>query len=484
MSSLRTSFISGVLYTGAAKYIGIVVGIVITAILARLISPEDFGVIAIATVFINFFSTLTTVGISPAVVQNKTITEDELRSINSFTFIIAGVITLLYICSIPLIINIYDGNEMLSNIMLLLSVNVFFSVAATIPNAMILKTKMFKFIAIRTIVIQIVLGIISVAAALLGAGIYALMINPIGSSIILFVVNFKKFPIGFARLSKSATNKILSFSVFQMLFNLVYLGYRNIDKLIVGNYFGLKSLGYYEKSYRLMLMPIENISSVTSPVLHPLLSEYQNDRNKIWDTYVLMIETLAEFSFILSVALYFLADAIITIMYGDRWLPAVPIFKVLALSIGFQLLQVPVGAVLQSINKVKGLFFSSLFSMLFVCVACAFAAFMDECIYTSVGLAIAFMFGFCIYQFYVSKYFNRAVSIIFSKIIRPLVLSLVFFSVCMLCHITFPIENVWLRLTIYVSLTLIYSFIMLKTGNLTKSLAILTTITKRKKNNV
>lgn len=482
MSSLRANFISGALYTGIAKYVGIAVSIIITAILARLIAPEDFGIIAIATVFINFFSTLTTVGISPAVVQNKTITNDELKSINTLTFAVATVITALYLCAIPLIIKAYDGNEAFRNIMLLLGVNVFFSIATTIPNAMILKNKLFKFIAIRTITIQVVLGIASVIAAFYGAGIYALLINPICGSIFIFFVNIHKYPIGFAKIKKNAIDKILSFSIFQMLFNLVYLAYRNIDKLFVGNKFGLTSLGYYEKSYRLMLLPLDNVSSVVSPVLHPLLSEYQNDKGKIWETYLTIIETLSEFCFILSVALYFLADSIIVIMYGDRWLPAVPIFKVLALSIGFQLLQVPVGAVLQSINKVKGLFFSSLFSMLFVCVACAFAAFMDECIYTSVGLDIAFMFGFCIYQFYVSKYFNRAVSIIFSKIIRPMVLSLVFFSVCMLCHITFPIENAWLRLSIYVSLTLIYSFIMLKTGNLAKSLAILTTIIKRKKN--
>lgn len=479
MSSLRTSFISGVLYTGAAKYIGIIVGIVITAILARLISPEDFGVIAIATVFINFFSTLTTVGISPAVVQNKTITEDELRSINSFTFIIAGVITLLYICSIPLIINIYDGNEILSNIMLLLSVNVFFSVAATIPNAMILKTKMFKFIAIRTIVIQIVLGIISVAAALLGAGIYALMINPIGSSIILFVVNFKKFPIGFARLSKSATNKILSFSVFQMLFNLVYLGYRNIDKLIVGNYFGLKSLGYYEKSYRLMLMPIENISSVTSPVLHPLLSEYQNDRNKIWNTYVLMIETLAEFSFILSVALYFLADAIITIMYGDQWLSAIPVFKILALSTAFQLLQIPIGAVLQSINKVKGLFYSSLILFGFVCLTSVGAVWLNEFLYIAVGLDIAFICGFIVYQFFVSKYFEKTITEILSKIIRPLCIGIGMFAICYVCKMFVPMDNVWLQLCFYSTFTLIVTLILMKTGNMDNTLNLVKSFTKK-----
>ena len=155
MGDLKRSFFSGVLYTGIAKYSGIIISIVVTAILARLISVEDFGIVAIATILVNFFSTLTTVGISPAIVQNKTITDDELKSINSFSFVIAIVVCLLYTLLIPLILSYYDNNEKLQPVLYLLVINIFFSIAAVVPNAMILKDKLFKFIAQRTLFIQL-----------------------------------------------------------------------------------------------------------------------------------------------------------------------------------------------------------------------------------------------------------------------------------------------------------------------------------------
>ena len=178
MASIRKEFFSGVFYTAIAKYSGIIISIVVTAILARIISPESFGVVAIATIFINFFSTLTTVGISPAIVQNKSIDDHEIKSINAFTFLLAAIITLLYIVAIPIVVNFYDSSD-LKWIMLLLSFNVFFSIAATVPNALLLKDKDFKFISIRTFADQLFLGDIFVIAELSGFGIYVLLINTV-----------------------------------------------------------------------------------------------------------------------------------------------------------------------------------------------------------------------------------------------------------------------------------------------------------------
>lgn len=464
MSDLKSSFFSGVFYTGIAKYSGIVFSIIITAILARLISPEDFGIVAIATILVSFFSTLTTVGISPAIVQNKSITDDELRSLNSFVFIFALVVSLLYLAAIPFILRFYDNNHTLEIILLLLVLNVFFSIASIVPNAIILKNKLFKFIAVRTLLIQIVLGVISIVCAYWGMGIYALLVNPIGSSIVLFVVNFMKFPIGFSKVTKEAVNKILSFSVYQTFFNLLYLGYRNVDKLFVGKYFGMETLGYYEKSYRLMMLPLENVSSVVSPVLHPLLSEHQNDYDKIWGVYIMMLKAISEVSLIISVLLFFIAEPLILIFYGKNWLPAVPVFKILSLSICFQMMQVPIGPVLQSINKTRGLFWSSCWLLLFVLFSVMCSAYLGDVIYLAWGIVVSFILGFFVYQIYVARYFGRKYWFVVDILLVPVVSSLVFAALNYILSIFSSAMGCYYSLVLHLLLTILYVLVLCALG--------------------
>ena len=85
MASIRKTLFSGVFYTALARYSGIIISLVVTAILSRLLTPEDFGVIAIATVIINFFNIFTEIGLSPAIIQNKELSSKEISELFSFT---------------------------------------------------------------------------------------------------------------------------------------------------------------------------------------------------------------------------------------------------------------------------------------------------------------------------------------------------------------------------------------------------------------
>ena len=107
---------------------------------------------------------------------------------------------------VPIISDFYEEKE-LNTILLLLSINIFFSIVAIVPNAMLLKEKRFKFIAVRTFVIQFVLGVISVVAAYNGLGIYSLVINPIGSSLLLFVTSYKAYPVKWNRIQRQSIKK-------------------------------------------------------------------------------------------------------------------------------------------------------------------------------------------------------------------------------------------------------------------------------------
>ena len=364
MSSTKKELLSGVFYTAIAKYSGIIVSLVVAGILARLIEPEEFGIVAIATVIISFFSIFSDLGIAPAIIQNKELSQKDLSNIFTFTIWLGISISILFfLCSWP--ISHFYKNGTLLTICQLLSLNLFFASANIVPNALLFKEKEFKFIAYRSLTIQISGGVMAITAAILGAGLYALIINPILSSILLFIISFRKKPQELAQTwGIQSMKKILSFSAYQFMFNVINYFSRNLDKLLIGKYMDMVALGYYEKSYRLMMLPLQNITHVISPVMHPIFSDFQNDLTKLSNSYNKVIRFLAFIGLPLSVLLWFCSKEIILIIFGEQWMPSVPIFQILSISVGIQIILSTSGSIFQAANDTKSLFICGVFSTL------------------------------------------------------------------------------------------------------------------------
>lgn len=254
VNNIKRQLFSGVFYTALAKYSGIVISLVVAGVLARLLTPDDFGVVAIASVIIAFFNLLTDMGVSPAIIQHKSLTKAELSDIFSFTVWTGIGISMLFFAASWLIADYYES-DILRTLCQLLSINLFLLPPLSCPE-LCLPDKEFKFIAIRSFVIQISGGATAVTAALCGAGIYALIINPILSSVLIFTISFQHYPQHLRyTLGLTALRKIFSYSAYQFLFNVINYFSRNLDKLLIGKYMGMSDLGYYEKSYRLMMHP-------------------------------------------------------------------------------------------------------------------------------------------------------------------------------------------------------------------------------------
>lgn len=365
MSSTKKELLSGIFYTAIAKYSGIIISLIISGILARLITPDEFGIVAIATVIISFFSIFSDLGIAPAIIQNKELSKEDINYIFSFTLWSGCILSsLFFLSSWP--ISWFYKQDSIRIICQILTLNLFFASINIVPNALLYKEKEFKFIAIRSFIIQIIGGTISITAALLGAGLYALIINPILSSILIFIISFKKKPQKIhLTWGLSALKKIFSFSAYQFMFNVINYFSRNIDKLLIGKYINMSTLGYYEKSYRLMMLPLQNITHVISPVMHPIFSNFQNDLQKLSSSYEKIIHFLAFLGFPLSTLLFFSSQEIILIIFGEQWLPSIPVFKILSISVGIQIILSTSGSIFQASNDTKSLFICGLVSTLF-----------------------------------------------------------------------------------------------------------------------
>lgn len=359
---IKKQLYSGIFYTALAKYSGIIISLIITGVLSRLLSPNDFGVVAIATVIIAFFNLFTDMGLSPAIIQHKSLNESQLADIFSFTTWIGFVLGLLFFLTSTPISEYYDS-PILKNICRLLSINLFFASINIVPNALFYKNKLFKHIAVRSLFIQALIGGISILAALTGAGLYALIITPICSSILMFVISFRKFPQKLKlTLGLNTVRQLFSYSMYQFLFNLINYFSRNLDKLLIGKYMTLTDLGYYEKSYRLMMLPLQNITQVITPVMHPVLSDFQDDMKKLAASYERIIRFLALIGFSISILLFFTAKEAVLIIFGTQWIQSVEVFRILTLSVGIQIVLSSSGSIFQAAGDTRSLFICGLFS--------------------------------------------------------------------------------------------------------------------------
>jgi len=425
--SIKKQLLSGVFYTAISKYAGILISLIVSAVLARLILPDDFGVVAIATVIITFFGIFTDLGIGPAIIQQKDLTEKDLSNIFSFTIIGGIVLSLLFFLSSWLIGNYYN-NKTLIIICQLLSVNLFFSAINIVPNALLFKEKLFKFVAIRSLLIQVVGGTMSIGAALWGAGLYALIINPIFSSVFIFIFTFRKKPQKLCfTLGVNSMRKIFNFSAYQFLFNVINYFSRNLDKLLIGKLMGMGALGYYEKSYRLMMLPLQNITHVISPVMHPVFSEMQNNLEKLAGSYEKVTKLLAYIGFPLSVLLYFTATEITLILFGEQWTNSIAPFQILSLSVGIQIIMSTSGSIFQAANDTKSLFICGIFSATLTVSAMLIGIFLFktlEAVAWSICIAFTINFIQCYWMMY-NITFKRNLLIFAKTLIMPIILSII-----------------------------------------------------------
>lgn len=400
MSSYKKEFISGVLYTSVAKYVGIFVQIAISMVLARLLNPSDFGILAIATVFISFINLITDFGFGAAIIQSETLVKKDLESIFSLTLYV-GLFAAFVLFLLASPIGNYYNDDSVASVVRLLSVNVIFASLNIVPNALLLKAKKFKLVAVRTLSLQIVCGCIGIAFAYIGVGLYALVIQSILSAAGIFIFNYNQNRIRFFnKVYVNSIKKIINFSAFQFAGSVMNFITKSIDKPLVGKYLSLTSLGYYEKSYRLMQMPVDNLSYIFTPVMQPMFREFQHDLQTMFQKYKKILKTLSVVGFPLSALLYFSAYDLIHLFYGGKWDLAVAPFQYLSLSVGFMVLMSSSGPIYQASNKVKFMLVVNIAEFI-ISISCLLLSlhtgnvnYVALCI--SGGVVVRFVFVFCL----------------------------------------------------------------------------------------
>lgn len=374
------------------KYTVVLMNLVITAILARLLTPEEYGIVAIVNVFVSFFAILADFGVGNAVVQNQSLNKDDIQNIFSWSLGRAFLLGLLFaFLAVP--ISWFYSDSVYLKIVPLLAISVVFSTANMVPNALLLKKKNFKLIAMRLVVVCILCAIITITLAYLGASYYALIVNTISSSFLNLIWNMRNSGLKLFKTvgdKKVSVNKVKNFSSNLFKFNVINYFSRNLDNILIGKFMGADMLGYYNKAYQLMIYPTSLLSNVITPVLLPFLSEHQNNKEYIYEKYKQTVKILSLLGVYITVFCYFCSYELVLILFGDAWISTIPCFKILSISIWSQMICSTSGTMFQVLDKTKEqlirVVLAAGFSMICILIGTAFG----DIVYVSMFVAIAY----------------------------------------------------------------------------------------------
>lgn len=300
-----------------------------TVVLARLLAPEDYGLIGMATVIIGFVELFKDLGLSAATVQKAEINHKQVSTLFWINVALSCLVGLVVAALAPAIAWFYNEPR-LTGITLALSSSFFFGGLTVQHQALLQRQMQFAALAKIDIISMIVSLITAVVAAWYGMGYWALVLMQIAMAItnaILVWIACSWRP--GKPLKSSGVRSMLAFGGNLTGFNFVNYFSRNLDNVLIGRYWGSQELGLYAKAYQLVLLPIQQVNSPVNRVALPALSSLQAEPEKYCRYYYKAMLLISTLGMPMVGFLFASADKVILVVLGEQWLGAVPIFKFL-----------------------------------------------------------------------------------------------------------------------------------------------------------
>ena len=331
MSSTRRAF-GGFLFTGIDMLLSKGISFVATFLLARLLGPENFGIVGLITVFITLGNVFVDSGLTSSIIRSKNIDDLDLSTIFITNLAVSAFVYLVIFIIAPFISAFYSQPSLTTIIRVygLSFLIVGFSVVQTACTVRNLKFKKLLIINLPSNIIGAIVGFI---LAFAGYGVWAIIFMLLSTQFsyaILIWLNTEWKPS--FRFSSEKLKLHFSFGSRLMLSGVINTFFENLYFVLIGKFFSIKVNGYYERSKTLNEYPVIMLSTVINKVTYPMLAKVQDDKIRIG----LVFRKLIQVSFFIVAPVMLcacaVAEPLFKLILGDEWLPAVPFFQILCFS--------------------------------------------------------------------------------------------------------------------------------------------------------
>lgn len=321
--SLKQKTTSGLLWSFADNFSNLGIHFIFGIILARILSPEEFGLVGMLTIFVAVSQSFSNSGFSQALIRKKNPTQADYSTVFFFNLII-GVLcfVILFLCSGY--ISRFFREPQLKPLVQVLGFSVVISAFSIIQRTILTRRIDFKLQTKISVISSLASGIIAIMMAYLGFGVWSLVIKTITAyaitSILLWSWNKWKPALIF---SIRSLKDLFSFGSKLLMSGLIDTIYHNVYYLIIGKYFSAQELGYYSRADQFRTLPSSNLTTVIQRVSYPVLSGIREDLPKLKEAYRRLIKSTMLICFVLMLGMAAVARSLVLSLIGERWEPSV-----------------------------------------------------------------------------------------------------------------------------------------------------------------
>jgi teichuronic acid exporter len=348
--NLQHKTLSGIIWGFLEKFSTQLVTFIVGIILARLLSPSDYGLIAMVTVFVTISGVIVDSGFSNALIRKKDRTDLDYSTVFVINVGLSVLMALLLCLSAPLIAGYYK-EPILIKILYLNALYVFLGSFISVQSTKLYADMNFKARSTINVVNSVVQGVIAVGMAFAGYGVWSLIVPKIFTvfSAAALYWHFQHWFPGI-RFSKSSAKNLFSFGSKLLASTLLNVVYQNLYPIVIGKKFSASDLGFYSKGSAFANLPATTFTNVIGSVAFPVLSSIQDNDERLASSYRRMLRLSAYILFPLMIGLAVLARPLIVVLITAKWERCVILLQILC----FDLMWYPIHALNLNLLQVKG----------------------------------------------------------------------------------------------------------------------------------
>lgn len=399
MNSLKTAAKKGIIWSFLDNVLLKGVTLIVTIILARILSPEDFGLIAIMTIFISLGNALTEGGMGNSIIRDNYATEEDFNAVFFGNLGISVMLYLLLYLTAPIIAGFFDNTHIVTFIRVF-GISFVLTAFFNIQYSVLVKKMNFKKIALLNLPAVISGSIVGILCAIFNYGVWSLIylqLSTLFFKALFYWVSSSWKPSYLISVNK--LKKHIKFGYRLMLSSLIEVANREVNSFIIGKKFPVDTLGYFNQARTINSYPNRLIGTIISSVSYPLLSKLQDEKEKMNYTYAKIIRCIFFAMLPLGLILILISKPLFILVLTEKWLPSVPYFKLSVLAT----ILAPIHAINVNIFKVfnrTDIFLKlGVIKMLLVIVSAIIGSFWGVC-----GLLYAMIATSCT-SFFINTYY-------------------------------------------------------------------------------
>lgn len=350
MTEIKGRAVKGVVWSAVERFAIQGIQFIVMLVMARLLLPEDYGLLGMASIFMSLATSMIDSGFSQALIRKQDRTNVDYSTVFFFNIVIS--IFIYFICYLlaPFVAEFYNVQE-LEQILQVLCIIMVVNSLAVVPRAIYTVNLDFKTQAMASLVASIISGIVGITMAYSGYGVWSLVNQQIvfavvSTLLLLFMSKWRPILV----FSSTSFRSLFSFGSKLLISGLIDTIYKEVYTIIVGKLFSATSLGHYSRAKHFSDFPSSNLTGIMQRVTYPILCEMQNDDERLRSVYRRFLKMSAFIVFPLMIGMASVSKSFVHVVIGDQWDSCSQLLQIIC----FAMMWYPVHAINLNLLQVKG----------------------------------------------------------------------------------------------------------------------------------